>query len=195
MRRIVDYLNTFVSVFVGAFLVGAVLRPDRMDVVFDLAGGVAGRIVLLAAGLVLLALNAVSIVLDIRAGLRARSLQLTTESGTNAVSVDALERQLLEDLERAGDIIDPRLHLEVDVPDHPIPCEITMKLRKQENVMGRIDEIKRGVRDRYVRMIPSGPGIDITCRVTDIVSEPARPRSGSDEFSGPVYPVGNGEGA
>lgn len=195
MRRIVDYLNTFVTVFLGALCVGAFVSPARLGVVLDQAGTLPGRLVLLVGGLALLLLNALAIVLELRAGMRERTLQVVTESGTNAVSVDALERQLLEDLARAQDVVEPRIRLDVDVQDQPLPCAITMKLRKQENVMGRIDEIKRTVRDRYVRMIPSGPGIDITCRVTDIVSDTARPKGGGEEFSGPVYPVGNGEGA
>ncbi len=195
MRKCVDLVNVFVAVIAGAYLVILPLWPERAIAASEgLIGGTWGRILVVLIGAALVTWNLAVAVQEYREGAYRRSLELTTEEGTNTVSIRALEDQLRAEIEKAPDVEAVRITLEARGEGVPLLCRLTFKLRCQEDVMHRVDELKKKVRETFFRMIPSGVGIEITASVLDLVSkqkvasadEPAT--QGEAGFMGPKYP-------
>jgi len=197
MRKTVDAVNLFVCVVAGAYLVALPLLPDRvLGPQARLATGWTG-VVLFAMGAGLVLWNLIVACQEYRAGAYRRDLEITTEEGTNTVSIRALEDQLMAELRRAGDVSDARVALDARGEGVPLLCRLSFKLRCQDDVMHRVDELKKGVRETFFRIIPSGIGIEISANVSDLVGrdEPAPASAGaapSEAFEGPKYPVGGG---
>lgn len=194
MRRVVDVLNIVVSVFAGVVMIGLLFRGNyTLERIEHAASD--WRVVLLGAlGIATVLLNIALAILEYRGGVFRKALEITTEEGANAVSIEALERQLLDSMSQADDVADARIHLDARGEGQPVICRLAFKLRRQNDVMHRVDELKKRVRETFLRIIPSGVGIEISATVTDLVEsvQPAAAQtSGSSasgyEFSGPDF--------
>ncbi len=198
MRKLTELINLFLAGVTALFFVALPLFPP---------GGAEGLIaglrtgqwpyLLFLLGAVALAANILHIVLEIQARQHGE-LTIATGEGSSGLSLRALENQLLTALHDMDDIKDAHLALTARRGDEPVACRLTCKLRRQPDVTGRLDQLKKQVRDAFQSLIPSGPGLEISCYVTDLTDEggataPAAAAGRRDEFSGPVYPVDDHE--
>ncbi len=195
MRKFVDFMNIVISVMAGMFLCMLLLGPQVVEARVHSMGNSYLAVVCLLIGIAIIALNLILAGLEIRTGCYRRDLAVTTQGGTNVVSIAALEKQLLDELQTAEDVSDPCVTLEARGEGLPIDCRIAFKLQGQEDVMNRVDAIRESVRARFLRIIPSGVGIEISTEVKDLVKSPATSSESTPsstlerEFSGPVYPI------
>lgn len=195
MRKVMDFANVTVTVLVGAYLV--LLTFSGADWLKAIPTGMVDsglRLVFLLIGCFLVWVNARELYRELKThGLRS-NLRITTEQGMTEFSVPSLEMLLLRDLKAEPDVVDPMVTLEPRGEGKPMRCEVQLKLRRQEDVIKRIDSLKRKVRDIIDRLIPGGLTVEVLVEVRDIVNESLR--SSRDivdgEFNGPVYADGGG---
>lgn len=192
MRKAADILNIIVSVFASVVMVGLLTNSTYTLARVDDASEGSRVIILAILGCVTLALNIVAVVYEHRYGAFRRDLHITTEEGANTISIAALERQLLDELRGADDVADAWINLTARGEGQPVQCHLSFKMRRQGDVMHRTDELKKQVRESFMRIIPSGVGIEISATVTDLVDsfqpqQKASPVSGQPEFSGPDF--------
>lgn len=197
MRKVVDIINIIAAVIFGVMLASLPWKADAVSaqVLTAKTGFLAG--VVLVVGLVIVVLNLAQAFREFRAGTFRRDLEITTEEGANRVNIHALERQLLAELTRQADISDASVILDAHGEGHPIACNLQFKLKRQDDVMKRVDTLKKAVRDTFLRIIPSGVGIEITATITDLVDATAPQASSgasaSPAFSGPDFSGYEGE--
>jgi hypothetical protein len=192
MRKIIDTANIFAAIVFGSYLVALKIWSEAL-LTFQaekLAGFMGWILLLLGAALVVG--NFMEAYRDYAESESQRLLEVTTEQGVNAISIHALELQLLDVLNRAGDVSAPKVSLVSREDGAQIVCSLSFDLKKQDDVMKRADELKKLAREKFLKLIPSGVGIEIRANVTDLI-DGTLAASGvsrqSDEFSGPVYPV------
>jgi hypothetical protein len=205
MRKIVDFANLTVAVLVGAYLfLLTVFSTDGLRLLPD--GIVASwgmRVLFLIIGAALVAANIHVLAQEWKTvGLRS-NLRLSTDQGMTEFSVPSMEMLILRDLRAEPDIVDPVVFLQPRGEGKPMLCKVELKLRRQKDVLHRIDAVKKKVRDIIDGLIPGGLTVDVLVEVRDFVSEPAQvggnSRSSSreilpnpGEFNGPVYTDGGG---
>lgn len=205
MRKFVDFANLTVTVLTGFYLVLLTLfATDGLKMIpegFVSAWG--PRLMFLLMGLCLAGANIYVLVQEWKTGGLRSNLRLTTEQGMTEFSVPSMEMLILRDLKEEPDIVDPVVTLKPRGEGKPMLCEVELKLRRQEDVLKRIDGIKKKVRDVIDRLIPGGLTVEVHVEVRDFVNEkgPAAARSGRysreplpdpAEFNGPVYTDGGG---
>ncbi len=202
MRRIVDFANVAVTVLAGAYLVlltlfatgGLRMMPE------GLVDGWGVRFLFFLIGAALVAANVDVLVREWKTGGLRSNLRITTEQGMTEFSVPSLELLILRDLKAEDDIADPVVFLQPRGEGKPMQCKVELKLRRQTDVLKRIDSIKRKVRDIVDRLIPGGLTVDVLVEVRGFVSDSARDvresgreiPPGPGEFNGPVYADGGG---
>ena len=199
LRKIVDVANVTVTVLTGAYLVlltlfateGLRLMPE------GLVGSWGWRLLFLLCGGLLVGVNIKLLLDEYRAGGFRSNLRITTDQGTTEFSVPSMELLILRDLKAEPDIVDPAVTLRPRGEGKPMRCEVELKLRRQEDVLKRIDSIKKKVRDIVDRLIPGGLTVEVLVEVRDFVSESMRSVSRDShpepgEFNGPVYADGGG---
>ncbi len=203
MRRIVDFANVTVTVLTGAYLVlltlfateGLRLMPEGLVAAWSV------RMLFFFVGVALVGMNIRVLVREWKTGGLRSNLRITTEQGMTEFSVPSMELLILRDLKAEADIVDPAVTLKPRGEGKPMLCEVELKLRRQEDVLKRIDSIKKRVRDIIDRLIPGGLTVEVLVEVRDFVSESMRahargpsrevmPEPG--EFNGPVYADGGG---
>ncbi len=193
MRKIMDFANVTMTVLTGAYLVLLTLfATDGLRAVPEgLTASWGSRFLFLLFGAFLVGVNIHVLVREWKAGGLRNNLRITTEQGMTEVSVPSMEMILLRDLKAEPDIVEPSVILKPRGEGKPMLCEVTLKLRRQEDVIKRIDGIKRKVRDIIDRLIPGGFTVEVLVEVRDFVSESIRSRDSSgeagDDFNGPVY--------
>lgn len=209
MRKIVDFANLTAAVLVGAYLfLLTVLSTDGLRLIPDSIVASAGlRILFLLAGAALVALNIHILMEDWKAGGLRSNLRLSTDQGTTEFSVPSMEMLILRDLRAEADIVDPVVFLQPRGEGKPMLCKVEMKLRRQKDVLNRIDSVKKKVRDIIDGLIPGGLTVEVLVEVRDFVAEASAGgrttgRSGREhahgagaapgEFNGPVYTDGGG---
>jgi hypothetical protein len=202
MRRIVDFANVTVTVLTGAYLVlltlfgteGLRLMPEGLVASWSV------RFLFFLVGVALVGVNIRVLVLEWKTGGLRSNLRITTEQGMTEFSVPSMELLILRDLKAEGDVVDPVVTLKPRGEGKPMLCGVELKLRRQDDVLKRIDSIKKKVRDIIDRLIPGGLTVEVTVEVRDFVSESMRSTRtsgreilpGSAEFNGPVYSDGGG---
>lgn len=194
MRRYVDVANIVMAVLAGCCLVMLKLSPELTQVRIEgIARGYSAYLAFVIGAVVVVA-NVMEALRELRGGGLRRNIEVTSEDGVNTISIIALERQLLDELRKVKDVVEPALHLEARGDGLPILCRINFKLSQSEDVMARADAIKKLVRDAFLKIIPSHISIEIHANVVDIVNAPvispapAAPMPGKkNEFSGPDY--------
>ncbi len=203
MRRIVDFANVTVTVLTGAYLVlltlfateGLRLMPEGLVATWGV------RVLFFLIGIALVGANIRVLMQEWKTGGLRSNLRITTEHGMTEFSVPSLEMLILRDLRAEPDIVDPTVVLQPRGEGKPMLCKVDLKLRRQEDVLKRIDQIKKKVRDIIDRLIPGGLTVEVLVEVRDFVSESMRrdPRTSSreilppaGEFNGPVYSDGSG---
>jgi hypothetical protein len=196
MRKMTETLNIVVAMLAAFNMLGLYFHhPLFANYHGRLFSGTIGGFMVVVAALVLL-LNLLTAIQEYRRGGFRRNLLITTESGQSVFSIRALEAQILDDLGRAPDVTDAAVQMEVQGEGQPVLCHLAFKLRRQEDVAARVDQIKQSTRESFTRLLPTGVGIEIDANVTDLVSERAVSAGASGEggeFSGPVYPVCDSE--
>ena len=196
MRKIVDFANIVATVLLGAYLVLLTLfrTPSLKGVTEGLtSNGVV--VVCFIVGAFLLVINLNLLLREWKAGGLRRNIRVTTDQGMNELSVAALEMLLLRDLRAEPDIVDPLVDLTPRGEGKPMLCELKLKLRRQEDVIKRMDAIKRKIRDDIDRLIPGGLTVEVQGEVRDFVSDAPREKSKAPEpgeFNGPVYSDASG---
>ncbi len=194
MRKIVDYANVTVSVLIGAYLVLlALFHTNGLKQVPEglVSSGFLTTVIVLLIGAFLVFVNINVLVKEWKAGGLRRNLRITTDQGMSELSVTALEMLLLRDLRAEPDVVEPAVSLTPRGEGKPMLCEIELKLRRQNDVIKRVDGLKRRIRDDFDKLIPGGLTVEVMVEVRDFVSETTRekekldPRQG--EFNGPVY--------
>ncbi len=193
MRKIMDLVNLFLGILAGFFFLALTLRTEQLLVYLQHGSQGWWSMLFVALGLIIVAANAWLVLAEYRRGRFRRNLEIVTEEGTNAVSIQALEEYLLQEMRRAADVIEPAVRMEARAPGEPILCRLEFKLRRQENVMRRADEIKRKVREAFAALIPSGASLEIAAHIRDLAADGETEKSRDAEFSGPRYPVGDHE--
>lgn len=191
MRKILDFANVTAAVLVGAYLVLLTLfRTPGLRGMSEWLSSSGIAFACFVVGLFLLAINLNYLFREWRAGGFRRNVRVTSDQGMNEISVAAMEMLLLRDLRAEPDIIDPQLALTARGEGKPMLCELQLKLRRQDEVIRRMDEIKRKIRDDIDRLIPGGLTVEVQAEVRDFVAEPAREKEKAaepGEFNGPVY--------
>ena len=203
MRRIVDFANVAMTVLAGAYL--AFLTLFATEGLRSLPEGLVGswgpRLLFLAIGVFLVGVNIHLLVNEWKTGGLRSNLRITTEQGMTEFSVPSMELLLLRELKSEPDIVDPVVSLTPRGEGKPMLCEVELKLRRKEDVLKRIDGIKKKVRDVIDRLIPGGLTVEVLVGVRDFVAEGRSGVSGapdrqslseSGEFNGPVYADGGG---
>ena len=201
LRKIVDFANLTVAVLAGAYLFlltlfntdGLRMMPEGL---VDSAGP---RILFFLIGAGLVAANISVLVQEWKTGGLRSNLRLTTDQGLTEFSVPSMEMLILRDLKAEPDIVDPIVMLQPRGEGKPMLCKVELKLRRQNDVLKRIDGIKKKVRDIIDGLIPGGLTVEVLVEVRDFVNESAGagqsrqeilPEPG--EFNGPVYMDGGG---
>lgn len=202
MRKIVDFVNLTVAVLAGAYLTLLTLfATDGLKLMPEgLVSAWGSRLLFLVIGLALVGANIYVLVQEWKAGGLRSNLRLTTEQGMTEFSVPSMEMLVLRDLKEEPDIVDPVVTLKPRGEGKPMLCEVELKLRRQEDVLKRIDGIKKKVRDTIDRLIPGGLTVEVHVEVRDFVNEKASRNDRSSreklpepgEFNGPVYTDGGG---
>ncbi|MCC8166387.1 MAG: alkaline shock response membrane anchor protein AmaP [Planctomycetes bacterium] len=201
MRRFVDFANVTVTVLIGAYLVLLTLfATDGLKLMPEgLVDSWGPRFLFFLIGAALVGVNLNVLVKEWKTGGLRSNLRITTEQGTTEFSVPAMEMLVLRDLKAEPDILDPVVTLRPRGEGKPMRCEVELKLRRQEDVIKRIDGIKKKVRDIIDRLIPGGLTVEVLVEVRDIVNgksaSPAAPGETvlpTKEFNGPVYTDGGG---
>ncbi len=199
MRKLVDYANVTMTVLTGAYLVlltlfqttGLKFVPEGL-----VSSGTMTTIFIFIVGVLLVGLNINVLVKEWKAGGLRRNLRVTTDQGMSELSVNALEMLLLRDLKAESDVIDPIVALTPRGEGKPMLCEVELKLRRQDDVIKRVDVLKRRIRDDIDRLIPGGLTVEVLVEVRDFVSASIRgdkrSEAGPAEFNGPVYADGGG---
>lgn len=195
MRKVMDIANVTVTVLVGAYLVLlSASGYEGFKAVPEVIADSGLWIVFFLIGAFLVYVNVRELYRELKThGLRS-NLRITTEQGMTEFSVPSLEMLLLRDLKAEPDVVDPIVTLEPRAEGKPMRCEVQLKLRRQEDVIKRIDSLKRKVRDIIDRLIPGGLTVEVFVEVRDIVNESLRSRRdiAGGEFNGPVYVDGGG---
>ena len=202
MRKIVDFANVTVTVLTGAYLVlltlfateGLRLMPEGLVATWGV------RFLFFLIGVALVGVNIKVLMREWKTGGLRSNLRITTEQGMTEFSVPSMELLILRDLKAEPDIVDPAVTLKPRGEGKPMLCEVELKLRRQEDVLKRIDSIKKKVRDIIDRLIPGGLTVEVLVEVRDFVSESMRSARTSSretmpepgEFNGPVYADGGG---
>lgn len=194
MRKIMDFANVTITVLTGAYVVLLTLfATDGLKAVPEgLVASWGARLLFLFFGAFVVGVNIHVLVREWKAGGLRNNLRITTEQGMTEVSVPSMEMILLRDLKAEPDIVEPGVTLKPRGEGKPMLCEVTLKLRRQEDVIKRIDGVKRKVRDIIDRLIPGGFTVEVLVEVRDFVSDPPpahRDSAGEagDDFNGPVY--------
>ncbi|MCX7934308.1 MAG: alkaline shock response membrane anchor protein AmaP [Planctomycetota bacterium] len=194
MRKTMDLVNLFLGIVAGFFFLAMALRTEPLLLYLQRGSQGWWGMLFLALGLAIVAANAWVVLAEYRRGHFRRNLEIVTEEGANAVSIQALEEYLLQELRRAADVIEPEVRMEARGVGEPLLCRLEFKLRRQENVMRRADELKRKVREAFAALIPTGASLEIAAHIRDLVAEGEIEKAREAEFSGPRYPVGDSEG-
>ncbi len=203
MRKIVDFANVTVTVLAGAYLV--LLTFFATDGLLQVPEGLVEawgpRILFFLIGVFLVGINLRLLVREWKTGGLRSNLRITTEQGIAEFSVPSMEMLILRDLKAEPDVLDPVVTLKPRGEGKPMLCEVELKLRRQEDVLKRIDGIKRKVRDIVDRLIPGGLTVEVLVQVRDFINERAATTSKRSsreklpepgEFNGPVYTDGGG---
>lgn len=193
MRKFVDFANVAVAVLAGCYLVLLTLfRTDGLKALpQNLSSSWTGFLCFLI-GAFLVGVNIHVLIREWKAGGFRRNLRITTDQGMSELSVAALEMLLLRDLQAEADVVEPGVVLTPRGEGKPMLCEVELKLRRQEDVIKRMDALKRKIRDDIDRLIPGGLTVDVLIEVRDFVNEPATGKRDAmaekpGEFNGPVY--------
>jgi signal transduction histidine kinase len=189
-RRIIDFVNVAAGTILGLFVLVFVIRHEGVSA-FKVWNLKLLNFILVAA-VILVIVNAWALVRMWRAGFFRRKLRVVSDEGANELSLSSLEALLVKELKTQADVVDPKVTLESKGDGHPLLCHLKYKLKRQENVIGRADELKKLVKAAFLRLLPAGVEIAIVGEVHDLVSDaPAAEKSG--EFAGPVYPPDGGD--
>lgn len=191
MRKVVDFANVVATVILGIYLVLlAVFRSSSLMAFPDWLTSSGIIVVTFLVGLFLVGINIKTLSEEWKAGGLRRNLRITTDNGQNELSVAALEMLLLRDLKNQPDIVEPIVHLQPRDEGRPMLCQLELKLRRQNDVIHRIDAIKAHIRSIFDTMIPGGLTVEVQAEVRDFVEDAPRQRAsvqGEGEFNGPVY--------
>ncbi|MDR1611237.1 MAG: hypothetical protein LBT97_00470 [Planctomycetota bacterium] len=194
MRKVVDFVNIAVSVLAGAYLVVLVVfRPEKLTAAPEWLASSGVNLICLLVGLFVVAANAFLLHQEWKAGGLRRNLRITTDHGHNELSVAALEMLLLRDLKAQGDIVDPVITLYPRGEGKPMLCLLELKLRRQNDVIRRMDGIKLHIREIFDRLIPGGITVEVQEEVRGFVEDSSKTRESAvvdKEFNGPVYSDG-----
>lgn len=194
LRKVVDFANVTVAVLTGLYLfLLTIAGTDGLKAVPESMVETTGSVLFFfVVGFGLVAANVALLVKDYKAGGFRRNLRVSSDQGMNEFSVSALETLILRDLKLEPDISDPQVTMTPKGEGKPIDCYVELKLRRQEDVVKRMDAIKRKIVEIIDRLIPGGLTLDVLVEVRDFFSDPPR-SSGreavveSGEFNGPVY--------
>ena len=193
-RRIIDFVNVAAGTILGLFVLIAAIRQPGVfwnTALFRVTGWTVWNLILIAA-LILVAVNVWVAVRMWRAGVFRRKLRVVSDGGANELSIPSLESLLVGELKSQSDVVEPKVALESKGEGHPLLCRLAYKLKRQENVIQRADELKKLVKTAFLRLLPAGVEIEIVGEVRDLVADaPAEEKTG--EFSGPVYPTDGGD--
>ncbi len=199
MRKVVDFANILASVLLGLYLVAlAVFRSGKLLAFPEWLTSSGVIVFCFLVGLFLVASNLKVLSNEWKAGGLRRNLRITTDSGQNELSVAALELLILRDLKAQPDIVDPIVILQPRAEGKPMLCLLELKLRRQNDVIKRVDSIKHQIRDIFEGLIPGGLTVEVQAEVRGFVEEAPKKRESTPgagpEFNGPVYSDGdNGE--
>ena len=195
-RRIIDFVNVAAGTILGLFvLIAAIRQPGVLwnTVAFRMGSWTVMNLVLIA-GFILVAVNVWTLVRMWRAGFFRRKLRVVSDEGANELSIPSLEALLAKELKAQADVVEPQVILESKGEGHPLLCHLNYKLKRQENVIGRADELKKVVKAAFLRLLPAGVEIAIVGEVRDLVSDaPPAEAEKSGELAGPVYPPDGGD--
>lgn len=195
MRKVVDFANILASVLLGLYMVAlAVFRSGRLIAIPEWLTSSGIIVFCFLVGLFLVAANVKVLSAEWKAGGLRRNLRITTDSGQNQLSVAALELLILRDLKAQPDIVDPIVTLQPRDEGKPMLCTLELKLKRQNDVIKRIDTIKHQIRDIFDRLIPGGLTVEVNAEVKGFVEDQPKQReslSGGAEFNGPVYSDGD----
>lgn len=195
MRKAVDFANILAAVLLGLYMVAlAVFRSGRLVALPEWLTSSGIIVFCFLAGVFLVASNVKVLSAEWKAGGLRRNLRITTDSGQNELSVAALELLILRDLKAQPDIVDPIVTLQPRDEGKPMLCTLELKLRRQNDVIKRIDAVKHQIRDIFDRLIPGGLTVEVNAEVKSFVEDQPRQREnlpGGSEFNGPVYSDGD----
>lgn len=197
LRKVVDFANVTVGTLVGAYLVIlTVFRTDGLKAVPQGLASSGTAVICFFIGAFLVAGNIIVLWRESKEGGLRTNLRISTDQGISELRVPALEMLVLRDLRAEPDIVEPFVVLKPRGEGKPMLCSVELKLRRQDDVIKRIDLIKRKIRDDFDRLIPGGLTVEVMVEVMDFVSDASRSGrsvvSEPAEFNGPVYSDGGG---
>lgn len=200
MRRVLDFANLTAAMLFGAYLLALVIAAlfglERVYAVPTWLATSGLAVICFLAGAFLVGANIYILAVEWRAGGLRWNLRVTTDHGHNELSVAALESLLLRDLKAQGDVADPIVRLQPRGEGRPMLCRLELKLRRQDDIIKRMDDIKIHIREIFDRLIPGGITVEVQEEVRAIIEDAPKTRDSAvigKEFNGPEYPD-DGEG-
>lgn len=196
MRKVVDFVNVLATVLLGVYMVLlAVFRSGRLLSFPEWLASPGIVVFCFLVGLFLVVVNVKVLSAEWKAGGLRRNLRITTDNGQNELSVAALEVLVLRDLKAQPDIVDPIVTLQPREEGKPMLCLLELKLKRQNDVIRRVDAVKAQIREIFDNLIPGGLTVEVQAEVRGFVEDVPRSREnaeGEAEFNGPVYADGAG---
>jgi small-conductance mechanosensitive channel len=196
MKKYTNYITDIAAIVVGVYLL---LFPVLGSFFVKVNDGVESNgflnFISFVVGLIVL----VSAYLEWRKDRQedgAKTITLHTESGVNTIAIDSIEGLLRDELAKEKDISEPRVSLS-SKSDDKLKCKVRFKLNSQPDIPGRIESLKKMVKESFTKLIPAPQELEISCRVDSIILEgqekkeepKVQPQNNGGYFEGPVYPV------
>jgi hypothetical protein len=184
-----DRANVAAACLLGLGLAWLCLAPAMSAEAVAWAGGAwPWRLLALIAGAVWLFLNGRLLAAAWRAGSLRERLRLAAPDGANLFAPEALEDLFLRVLKAEPDVSRPQAFLEIKA-GAAVAAHLRFGLREQDDALARMEEVKALVRDRFLKMIPSGVALEVYVEVVEFMASPeaAAARKAGPEFTGPVY--------
>jgi hypothetical protein len=144
----------------------------------------------------LIGLNLIAILLRLASKYSKRQdIEIYSNDEPTTISASAVEKRLLDLAAKFPGVRQTKIALDIHGRDKPIICKLSFGLACETDITGRIDEIKKCLRDAYNRLLPGTAGIEIITVVSELRAEdklPETPKKDAAEFdensfAGPVY--------
>ncbi|MDR0867672.1 MAG: hypothetical protein LBP75_04240 [Planctomycetota bacterium] len=197
MITLMRFVNFVVVMGLAALPVWQFLEPKCFAQVWEQARGPV-HYYLLPAAAVIIALNLIAIVLWLGHKFSRRpDIEIISNDEPTVISSAAVEKRLLELASKFPGVRQTKIALEIRGREKPIICNLSFGLACETDITGRIDEVKKCLRDAFNRLLPGASGIEIKTKVFDLRAEEKLPETAAKreapaydgDFSGPLYPA------
>lgn len=189
MGLLMRFINFWLAVAISAATVLNHFEPDKYNLWYGFIETEVERLAVPVA-IAIIALNLYAILSAMkRRFTKRRDIEIASSDGQIIISVSAVEKRLLDLATKFSDVRQARVALKFTKKDAVLRCALNFGLARDNDISGRVEEIKRCLRDAFLRLLPGAPGLEITAKINELRAEdPKTPANNSGDFYGPVYP-------